>query len=80
MAKITFQADGTLQVPLNPTIPFIEGDGVGPDIWAATRPVLDGAINKAYGGKRKIGWLEVLAGEKAFEQTGEWLPEKTLET
>ncbi|MEE9517021.1 MAG: isocitrate/isopropylmalate family dehydrogenase, partial [Candidatus Adiutricales bacterium] len=80
MAKITFQADGTLQSPLNPTIPFMEGDGVGPDIWAATRPVLDGAINKAYGGKRKIGWLEVLAGEKAFEQTGEWLPEKTLET
>ncbi len=80
MAKITFQADGTLQVPLNPTIPFIEGDGVGPDIWAAARPVLDGAVNKAYGGKRKIDWLEVLAGEKAFEETGEWLPEKTLET
>lgn len=80
MAKITFQADGTLQAPLNPTIPFIEGDGVGPDIWAAARPVLDGAVNKAYGGKRKIDWLEVLAGEKAFEQTGEWLPEKTLET
>lgn len=80
MAKITFQADGTLQVPLNPTIPFIEGDGVGPDIWAAARPVLDGAVNKAYGGTRKIDWLEVLAGEKAFEQTGEWLPEKTLET
>lgn len=80
MAKITFQADGTLQAPLNPTIPFIEGDGVGPDIWAAARPVLDGAVNKAYGGTRKIDWLEVLAGEKAFEQTGEWLPEKTLET
>ncbi len=80
MAKITFQADGTLQVPLNPTIPFIEGDGVGPYIWAAARPVLDGAVNKAYGGKRKIEWLEVLAGEKAYEQTGEWLPEKTLAT
>ncbi|MGA3085645.1 MAG: isocitrate dehydrogenase (NADP(+)) [Thermodesulfobacteriota bacterium] len=61
-------------------VPFIEGDGSGPDIWRATQPVLEAAVQKAYSGKRKIEWLEVLAGEKAQAQTGEWLPEKTLET
>lgn len=68
-----------LLVPDNPTIPFIEGDGTGPDIWRASVRVLDAAVEKAYGGKRKIDWLEVLAGEKAFNQTGNWLPDETLE-
>ena len=67
------------QVPNDPIIPFIEGDGTGPDIWRAAKHVLDGAVQKAYGGKRKIEWLEVLAGEKAFRQTGQWLPEATLD-
>jgi isocitrate dehydrogenase len=79
MAKITVQADGSLSVPNNPTIPFIEGDGTGADIWAASVRVLDGAVAKAYGGERKIEWLEVLAGEKAFTQTGNWLPRETLD-
>ncbi len=69
---------GRLQVPANPILPFIEGDGTGPDIWRASQPVLDAAVDKAYGGARKIAWLEVLAGEKAFTQTGSWLPEETL--
>jgi isocitrate dehydrogenase len=68
-----------LQVPSNPIIPFIEGDGTGVDIWAASQPVLDAAVEKAYGGERKIQWMEVLAGEKAFDLTGSWLPEATLE-
>lgn len=76
--KITIQ-DGNLLVPDNPIIPFIEGDGTGPDIWAASVRVLDAAVEKAYGGKRKIEWVEVLAGEKAFNQTGEWLPQQTLD-
>ena len=76
--KITIQ-DGSLVVPDNPIIPFIEGDGTGPDIWAASVRVLDAAVEKAYGGKRKIEWVEVLAGEKAFNQTGEWLPQRTLD-
>ncbi|MBI5603579.1 MAG: isocitrate dehydrogenase (NADP(+)) [Deltaproteobacteria bacterium] len=59
-------------------VPYIEGDGIGPDIWKAGRPVLEAAVRKAYSGKRKIEWLEVLAGEKAFSRTGEWLPEETL--
>lgn len=67
-------------MPDHPTIPFIEGDGIGPDIWAAARPVLDAAVAKAYGGRRQIEWMEVLAGGKAKDRTGEWLPEKTLET
>ena len=75
--KITMQ-NGRLQVPANPILPFIEGDGTGPDIWRASQPVLDAAVEKAYGGARKIAWLEVLAGEKAFTQTGSWLPEETL--
>ena len=68
-----------LVVPENPIIPFIEGDGIGPDIWHASQIVFDAAVEKAYGGKKKIAWLEVLAGEKAYEETGEWLPEATTE-
>ena len=71
--------DGKLVVPSNPVIPFIEGDGTGPDIWRASVRVLDAAVAKAYGGKRKIAWLEVLAGEKAFNATQNWLPDATLE-
>ncbi len=77
-AKITI-SDGKLVVPVNPVIPFIEGDGIGPDVWRATNMVLDAAVEKAYGGKRKIHWLEVLAGEKANVQTGSWLPDETLD-
>jgi isocitrate dehydrogenase len=69
---------GKLNVPDHPIIPFIEGDGTGPDIWAAAQRVLDAAVEKAYGGKRKIAWFEVFAGEKAFNRFGEWLPEDTL--
>ncbi len=76
--KITI-AGGKLMVPDRPVIPFIEGDGTGPDIWSAAVRVMDAAVAKAYGGKRKIKWLEVLAGEKAFNLTGNWLPEETLE-
>ena len=72
-------ANKKLIVPDDPVIPFIEGDGIGPDIWAASVHVFDAAVAKAYGGKRKIHWHEVYAGEKAFEKTGEWLPESTLE-
>ncbi|MCE4051198.1 MULTISPECIES: NADP-dependent isocitrate dehydrogenase [Bacillaceae] len=71
--------DGVLNVPANPIVPFIEGDGIGPDIWAAASRVLDAAVEKAYSGDRKIVWKEVLAGEKAFNETGEWLPSETLE-
>ena len=77
--KVTI-ADGKLNVPNDPVIPFIEGDGIGPDIWAAAERVFDAAVEKAYGGDRKIHWKEVLAGEKAFNQTGEWLPQETLDT
>ncbi len=76
---IEYTAEGKLVVPDFPIIPFIEGDGTGPDIWRATQPILDEAISGAYGGTRKIHWLAVLAGEKAYAQTGEWLPEETLE-
>ncbi len=76
--KITV-TNGVLNVPNNPVIPFIEGDGIGPDIWAAASRVLDAAVEKAYKGERKIEWKEVLAGEKAFKQTGEWLPQETLD-
>ncbi len=72
--------NGVLQVPDNPVIPFIEGDGTGPDIWAAASRVLDAAVEKAYDGKKKIAWKEVFAGEKAFNKTGEWLPQETLDT
>ncbi len=71
--------NGRLTVPERPVIPFIEGDGTGPDIWRASVRVLDAAVEKAYGGKRRIEWLEVLAGEKAFKQTGNWLPDETVE-
>ncbi len=77
--KITMGADGKLQIPENPVIPFIEGDGIGPDVWTASRRVLDAAVEKSYNGKRKIEWKEMLAGEKAFKQTGEWLPAETLD-
>ncbi|MCY0896818.1 MAG: NADP-dependent isocitrate dehydrogenase [Alicyclobacillaceae bacterium] len=70
--------DGKLQVPSHPIIPFIEGDGTGPDIWAASKRVFDAAVEKAYGGERKIAWFEVYAGEKAFHRFKEWLPEDTL--
>jgi isocitrate dehydrogenase len=77
--KITKGADGKLTVPSHPVIPFIEGDGIGPDIWKASVRVLDAAVEKAYDGTRKIHWKEILAGEKAFNQTGEWLPAETLD-
>lgn len=77
-SKITKSLDGSLQVPDQPIIPFIIGDGIGPDIWRASVRVFDRAVEIAYGGKRKIEWKEVLAGEKAFNETGEWLPEETL--
>ncbi|HLR65439.1 MAG TPA: NADP-dependent isocitrate dehydrogenase [Pseudogracilibacillus sp.] len=72
--------NGVLQVPDKPVIPFIEGDGTGPDIWAAASRVLDAAVEKAYNGEKEIEWKEVLAGEKAFNETGEWLPQETLNT
>ena len=75
---ITMTAQG-LQVPDQPIIPFIEGDGTGPDIWHASVRVIDAAVAKAYSGKRRIQWLEVLAGEKAYNQTGNWLPDATVE-
>lgn len=77
--KITI-SNGKLNVPDQVIIPFIEGDGTGPDIWAASVRVFDAAVEKAYGGKRKIHWKEVLAGENAFNKTGEWLPQETLDT
>jgi len=75
--KITF-TNKKLIVPDNPVIPFIEGDGTGPDIWKAAVRVFDGSVQKAYSGKRKISWKEVLAGEKAFKATGDWMPAETL--
>jgi len=75
--RITIQ-NGVLQVPDNPTIPFIEGDGTGVDIWPASQLVMDAAVEKAYSGGKSINWKEVLAGEKAFNATGEWLPQDTL--
>ncbi len=71
--------NGTLQVGDNPIIPFIEGDGTGPDIWHAAVTVFDAAVEQAYGGKKKIAWYEVLAGQKAYDQTGNWLPDETVE-
>jgi isocitrate dehydrogenase len=76
--KIT-NSNGKLMVPDYPIVPFIEGDGTGPDIWASSVRVIDAAVEKAYSGKRKIVWKEVLAGEKAFNQTGNWLPDETLD-
>lgn len=77
--KITMGAGKKLNVPAQPIIPFIEGDGIGPDIWKASVRVLDTAVEKAYNGTRKIHWKEILAGEKAFKQTGEWLPAESLD-
>ena len=75
---ITMGAAG-LVVPDEPVVPFIEGDGIGPDIWSASVNVFDAAVAKAYGGSRSVGWTEVLAGEKAYNETGEWLPEATVQ-
>jgi isocitrate dehydrogenase len=76
--KITIK-NGKLNVPDQPTIPFIEGDGIGPDIWRASQRVFDAAVEKAYGGKKKLVWKEVLAGEKAYKQLNNWLPAETLD-
>ena len=76
--KITF-IDGNYQVPSHPIIPFIEGDGIGPDIWAASKSVFDAAVQKAYNGERSLVWHEVFAGEKANQKTGSWLPDETLD-
>ena len=76
-AKITI-ANGQLKVPNNPIIPFIEGDGIGPDVWRASQRVLDAAVEKTYAGKRRIHWMEIYAGEKANVLTGSWLPEESL--
>jgi isocitrate dehydrogenase len=76
--KITV-ADGVRRVPDEPIIPFIEGDGTGVDIWPAARRVIDAAVEKSYGGKKRIAWTEVLAGQKAFDETGDWLPEATVD-
>ena len=76
---ITKNDAGSLDVPDNPVIPFIEGDGIGPDIWRASRLVMDSAVETAYAGKRKINWLEVMAGEKSFQHSGTWLPDETLD-
>ncbi|MEL6925909.1 MAG: isocitrate/isopropylmalate family dehydrogenase, partial [Bacteroidota bacterium] len=78
---VTTQAGQTakLNVPNDPIIPFIEGDGIGPDIWAAAQRVFDAAVEQAYGGERKIVWKEVYTGQKAFDMTGEWLPQATLD-
>ncbi|HAW09147.1 MAG TPA: NADP-dependent isocitrate dehydrogenase, partial [Bacteroidetes bacterium] len=78
-SKITM-VNGKLNIPNDPIIPFIEGDGTGPDIWAASVRVLDAAVAKAYNGEKKIFWKEVYAGEKAFDKFNSWLPDETLET
>ena len=75
--KITV-ADGKLRVPDQPIVPFIEGDGTGPDIWRASVRVFDAAVHKAYGGRRKIRWMEVFAGEKANKACNTWLPDETV--
>src|SRR5437763_16741097 len=76
---ITRQA-GRFVVPDHPIIPFIEGDGIGPDIWRASVRVLDAAVEKAYGGRKKIAWMEVYAGEKSFKRFDTWLPDETVDT
>ena len=77
--KISMGKDGKLQVPNHPTIPFIEGDGIGPDIWKAAVRVLDAAVEKAYNGEKKIEWLKVLAGQEAFDKTESWMPDETMQ-
>ncbi|MCA9709526.1 MAG: NADP-dependent isocitrate dehydrogenase, partial [Myxococcales bacterium] len=79
MGEAITMTEAGLRVPDHPIIPFIEGDGIGPDIWAASVRVFDAAVAKAYGGQRAIEWQEVLAGQKAHDQTGEWLPEATID-
>src|SRR5260221_10684968 len=76
--KISNQ-NGKIQVPNNPVLPFIRGDGTGPDIWAESQRVFDAAVQKAYGGSRKVAWFEVFAGESAFKKFNNWLPEDTVE-
>jgi len=76
---ITRRSDGSLDVPARPIIAFVEGDGTGPDIWRASVRVFDAAVEKAFGGERQIAWYEVLAGQKAFDRTGEWLPDETVD-
>src|SRR3970282_510771 len=75
---ITMRTDG-LAVPDDPIVPFIEGDGTGPDIWAAAVRVFDAAVEEAYGGKRSISWSEGMAGQRAFNETGSWLPDETVD-
>ena len=77
--KITIGQNGILNVPDNPIIPCIEGDGTGPDIWRAAQRVLDAAVKKAYGGKKKIAWFEVFAGQTAYDKFQTWLPDDTVE-
>ena len=77
--RITVNPDNTLNVPDNPIIPYIEGDGTGPDIWRASVRVFDAAVEKAYQGQRKVSWMEVFAGEKAFTQFQNWLPQETVD-
>ena len=77
--KLITYADGKFVIPDTPIIPFIEGDGTGRDIWKASQRVFDAAVEKSFGGKRRIVWYEVFAGEKAFKQFGEWLPQDTLD-
>src|SRR5213596_2615830 len=76
--RIQARPDGRLDVPAHPILPFIEGDGTGPDIWRASQAVFDAAVAKAFGGRKKIAWMEVFAGEKAFNRFQDWLPEDTV--
>ena len=78
-STITLASNGKLCIPDDPIIPIIPGDGVGPDIWNAAKPVFDAAVKKAYGGKRKIEWLPIDAGETCWQKTGEFVPEKSME-
>src|ERR1700678_3969463 len=78
-SAIQYSADGMFSVPDRPVIPFIEGDGTGRDIWKASRLVFDAAVEKAYGGRRSVAWLEIFAGEKAFRQFNEWLPQDSVD-
>ena len=78
MSKITMQKDGTLLVPDVPVVPYITGDGVGAEVTPSMQAVVNAAVQKAYGGKRRIEWKEVLAGERAFNETGSWLPDETM--
>src|SRR5438874_2982453 len=77
--KIRMRSDMTLDVPNNPILPVIEGDGTGPDIWRASQRVFDAAVDRAYGGRRAVAWMEVYAGEKAFKRFSNWLPDDTIE-